>query len=463
MDTPIGKKAKVSAVDARALERQLAELSEVLSGEKPGQKTLVLALGGSVTMKLVRIEAGKFTMGSPKTETGRDDDEGPQHQVTITKPFYMGVHEVTQAQWRAVMGTEPWNGKDDAKPGDDNAASYIRFGGDKRELKADRPKQTVDNWGVFEPTMTQPSGRAATVGFCFRNGNRVHFEAYSIKVERLLADVKAYIKANPQNANREEAQIDNIGYRLMKGDGAKYVDRKVASWDLDIKPHAGHLDKRLTLSTPLQKAGAYLVTAKIEGGNRSSIVIWVVDAAAGKKPLGFSGVWYNDHRDGGHTSWDAATAFCTAMSKKTGRTVRLPTEAEWEYACRAGTTTAYSFGDDASKLGDYAWYAGNAGLKGEKYAQPVGMKKPNAWGLYDMHGNVWEWCADWYVPYPNAKLRTQKVPCFGTVRVLRGGANYDSPQCSRAASRHFDTPVKSGAFPYGYGFRVVVEAGRGAK
>ena len=247
-----------------------------------GEASLVLRLGTSVSMKLALIPAGTFMMGSPKTETGRDDDEGPQRQVTLTRPFHMGTTEVTQAQWQAVMGTQPWDGRKCARAGADNAASYI--------------------------------------------------------------------------------------------------------------------------------------------------------------------------------NWNDATAFCKALSTKTGRTVRLPTEAEWECACRAGSTAAFSFGDDASTLGDRAWYGGNAHDKDEKYAHPAGAKKPNAWRLHDMHGNVYEWCAEWYADsYAKADTRDPKGPATGKVRVLRGGSWLNVPRNCRAAARNKLTPDDR---HFHHGFRVVVEADR---
>ncbi len=94
-----------------------------------------------------------------------------------------------------------------------------------------------------------------------------------------------------------------------------------------------------------------------------------------------------------YISWEQAQAFYKALSELENATYRLPTEAEWEYACRAGTSTAFSFGDDGRKLGEYAWFDENAHKAGRQYAHPVGAKLPNAWSLYDMHGNTWEWCA----------------------------------------------------------------------
>jgi len=121
-------------------------------------------------------------------------------------------------------------------------------------------------------------------------------------------------------------------------------------------------------------------------------------------------------------SWDDAVEFCRKLSampaeKTAGHVYRLPTEAEWEYACRTGTKTAYGFGDDASRLGDYGWFRGNS----DSTTHPVGEKKPNAWDLYDMHGNVWEWCQDWYGDYPSGSATDPTGATSGSSRVIRGG------------------------------------------
>jgi formylglycine-generating enzyme required for sulfatase activity len=234
----------------------------------------------SIGMKLVLIPAGEFLMGSPEGEKDRSNDEGPQHRVRISKPFYLGETEVTQEQFRAVMNTEPWKGQTYAQENGRNAASYINH--------------------------------------------------------------------------------------------------------------------------------------------------------------------------------DDAVEFCRRLSQREGKTYRLPREAEWEYACRGGTTTRFHFGDDESQLGEYAWFDGNADSVGEDYAHAVRQKKPNPFGLYDMHGNVWEWCADWYDQeyYASSPGTDPTGPSSGSSRVLRGGSWYGVPLFVRCAVRSSFTPVRR----YNYsGFRVLLE------
>ena len=121
---------------------------------------------------------------------------------------------------------------------------------------------------------------------------------------------------------------------------------------------------------------------------------------------------------------------------RSGRVYRLPTEAEWEYACRAGTTTKWSFGDDESGLGDYAWLGGNSGSQ----THAVGKKKPNAWGLFDMHGNVWEWCSDLYGDYAKGVVTDPQGPSRGYYRVPRGGGwDFSTGDC-RSADRKMIVP-----------------------
>ncbi|MFN7557353.1 SUMF1/EgtB/PvdO family nonheme iron enzyme [Microcystis sp.] len=155
-------------------------------------------------------------------------------------------------------------------------------------------------------------------------------------------------------------------------------------------------------------------------------------------------------------SWNDAQAFCQKLSQITGKTYRLPTEAEWEYACRAGTTTRYYFGDDANQLGDYAWHKGNSQAK----THPVGQKKPNAWGLYDMSGNVLEWCED------DSPCNYIGAPTDGSAWLtdehdyprLRGGSWYVDPYVCRSACRISGYRRDDGSS--GSGFRVVCGAGR---
>ena len=142
-----------------------------------------------------------------------------------------------------------------------------------------------------------------------------------------------------------------------------------------------------------------------------------------------------------NVSWEVAVEFCRKLSelpaeRSAGRVYRLPTEAEWEYACGAGSTTAYYFGDDDSMLGKYAWYARNSGGQ----THPVGQKKPNGWGLYDMHGNVREWCSDWFEEYTSAAEDDPTGATAGSSRVIRGGSWGSFAGFCRSASRFWGQP-----------------------
>ena len=148
-------------------------------------------------------------------------------------------------------------------------------------------------------------------------------------------------------------------------------------------------------------------------------------------------------------NWNHCREFAQKLSAKTGKTFRLPTEAEWEYACRAGTTSEFCFGDRATDIGAYAWFDANANGSG----QAVGLKKPNAWGLHDMVGNLWEWCADWYGAYEAGAVTDPAGPPSGTLRVRRGGCWQSPPVDCRSACRKSSAAA---AWTNTLGFRLVL-------
>ena len=241
---------------------------------------IAVDLPGGAKMDFVKIEPGKFMMGSPASEADRSSNEGPQHEVTISKGFYLGKYEVTQGQWQAVMGTTPWAGQGNVQANAEHPAVYV--------------------------------------------------------------------------------------------------------------------------------------------------------------------------------SWEDAQAFVKKLNDAAGKALyALPTEAEWEYACRAGTTARWSFGDDESQLKDYAWYDVNAWDVGERYAHKVGTKQANPWGLYDMHGNVWEWCADRYGAYSSGAQEDPAGPASGSYRVFRGGDFNDNARLTRSAGRYNNSPGDRGYF---VGFRLLRRA-----
>ena len=155
-------------------------------------------------------------------------------------------------------------------------------------------------------------------------------------------------------------------------------------------------------------------------------------------------------------SWEDAKSFCKTLSslpaeKAAGRVYRLPTESEWEYACRAGSETSYCFGEDLANLGDYAWYYANS----QSSHHPVGQRKPNAWGLFDMHGNVAEWCSDWYGPQTTQSIADPVGPSQGTERVYRGGSFLGAAKNCQSSNRLGHNPYTR--FNY-IGFRLAMSS-----
>ena len=157
-------------------------------------------------------------------------------------------------------------------------------------------------------------------------------------------------------------------------------------------------------------------------------------------------------------SWDDCQAFLRKLNAKTGGQwgkFALPSEAQWEYACRAGSTTRYNFKDDEWWLGKYAWFDENA----DKTTHPVGEKQPNAWGLYDTYGNVWQWCADWYAGrgyYADSPADDPTGPARGLFRVSRGGSWSSPAKRCRSADRFNNLPTSRSDI---LGFRVSLVLG----
>ncbi|MCA2641984.1 MULTISPECIES: SUMF1/EgtB/PvdO family nonheme iron enzyme [unclassified Microcystis] len=224
-----------------------------------------------------------------------------------------------------------------------------------------------------------------------------------------------------------------------------------------------NLPKGVTLEMVSLPAGKFLMGSSESDSEKPPHQVKVNSFAIGKYPItqaqyqavmgdNPSRFKNNPQNPVENVSWNDAQAFCQKLSQITGKTYRLPTEAEWEYACRAGTTTRYYFGDDDNQLGNYAWYDGNP----NDTTHPVGQKKPNGWGLYDMSGNVWEWCEDdWHDSYKNAPddgtawidndNRSQSEKC------LRGGSWLDFPYNCRSAIR---SRINPGIHYSVSGFRV---------
>lgn len=229
------------------------------------------------------------------------------------------------------------------------------------------------------------------------------------------------------------------------------------SWQSDDELEC--IENSISMKLRLIPAGSYRAAPKYTSGHNVRIThpfyigVNEVTQAQYAKVMGENPSRYvGENLPVDSVSWFAARSFCEKLSAIEGVVYRLPTEAEWEYAARAGIRTRHYWGDEVE--GAYAWYRSNSDLR----PHPVGLKKPNQWGLYDMIGNAWEWCADWYsVEYfANPPVDDPAGPESGTHRVLRGASWQEPADNLNLIQRGMSEP---GAQDFTIGFRVVREIG----
>ena len=243
-------------------------------------------------------------------------------------------------------------------------------------------------------------------------------------------------KTTPASKDAPKTITNSIGMKLVLIPAGEFLMGSPAS-DKDARPDEKP-QHRVRITRPF-----YLGATEVTQGQYRAVT--------GQSPSHFKG---SDDLPVEQVSWNDAIAFCDKLSalekgQLGGARYRLPTEAEWEYACRGGSTTRYSFGDDAAHMGEFAWYADNSGGK----PHSVGQKRPNDFGLYDMHGNVWEWCSDLYDVkyYGYSPSADPPGPLQSTFRVSRGGGWSGIPRFARSAYRLKFTPAYRNYF---VGFRV---------
>ncbi|MBM3914324.1 MAG: formylglycine-generating enzyme family protein, partial [Sphingomonadales bacterium] len=273
--------------------------------------------------------------------------------------------------------------------------------------------------------------------------------AYSAFQKNSQDDQSSNAEQNPTNSNANLALPPT--YEIHFGDGLKLELVLIPAGTFMMGSPKTEQDRgsneilhQVTISNPFYM-GKYQVTQKE----------W--QTVMGNNPSHFKGARLPVEQ----VSWDDAMAFCAKVKQQTGQAIRLPTEAEWEYACRAGTTTPFHFGKELN--GTQANCDGNSPYgtttKGPYLGKTsaVGSYPSNAWGLHDMHGNVWEWCSDWYGEYPDIRTTDPQGPQKGDVRVLRGGSWYGFPVRCRASYRSRGNPGNRLSY---YGFRVILPLDR---
>ena len=184
-----------------------------------------------------------------------------------------------------------------------------RFGPGPRESRKQELAQIVDPRGQFEPIDTLPAGEKPTLTYRFRNGERVKLTARPVKIQKLLADVRAYLKSSPERLDGSKIQVDGLGYKLIRDGGDEYLGEPAAEWTVDLDPRPNHFDRLTDIAAPITAPGAYMVTATIEGGNTANLLVWLADTAIVKKPLEEKNLYYVADAVTGQPVGGASVAF----------------------------------------------------------------------------------------------------------------------------------------------------------
>lgn len=421
---------------------------------------------------MILLSGGKFRMG--------DNNAGEKVHSEYVSPFWINKYEVTQAEWTAIMGYNPseyqahpflpvtnvyWEecfkfteklnyliGKALYRLPTEAEWEYacragssaaFCFGDSEEELKeygwfgdniSPVGQLKPNAWGLYdmhgkvqEWCLSDEWAKPARGGSCGGRGTyggaKFHSEYIGFRlVKNVTAEDDSAIKEieKAHLAIARERILKRINDNMIKIPGGTFMMGSNLGYDNEKPVH------RVTVRP--------FMISKYEATQEE----WEIVTGEDLPQLDIPHNYYYDHNlPIEHISWFDCQKFIKKLNELTGKEVyRLPTEAEWEYACRAGTTTEYFFGDWESPIEEYAWTINNS----KNYAQPVGKLKPNPWGLYDIYGNVSEWCQDWHGDYPSSQVIDPKGLISGSERVYRNEAYWHGGDFFRSSKRNFADP-----------------------